>query len=196
MAKYTYSRSYTTSSPGRPYTPPYSVYSTALMSLSTCEMSSDSTSGCTSCGSGSHSPRLPSVPRCMHYNPIIGVTSMMQARCPPTAPPASSGSHSPCLLCVSVCALQPHQCHFHDTGETSSDSTFGHTSCGSGYRLPRLSSVPRCVRYNPISVISMTQARRPPTAPPAAPVAALVTACLASSLCLGSCVTTPSASLP
>ncbi|KAH9081786.1 hypothetical protein EDB83DRAFT_2589908 [Lactarius deliciosus] len=71
MAEYTYgSPSYTTSSPGRPYTPPHSVYPAALMSLSAGEMSSDSTSGRTSRGSGSHSPNLASVPRSVRYNPI------------------------------------------------------------------------------------------------------------------------------
>ncbi|KAF8273019.1 hypothetical protein EI94DRAFT_1795715 [Lactarius quietus] len=70
MAEYTYSSSYTTSSPGRPYTPPQSVYPAALMSLSAGEMSSDSTSGRTSRGSGSHSPSLASVPRSVRYNPI------------------------------------------------------------------------------------------------------------------------------
>src|SRR6266404_4269791 len=70
MAEYTYGSSYTTSSPGRPYTPPHSVYPAALMSLSAGEMSSDSTSGRTSRGSGSHSPNLSSVPRSVRYNPI------------------------------------------------------------------------------------------------------------------------------
>ena len=71
MAEYTYgSPSYTTSSPGRPYTPPHGVYPAALMSLSAGEMSSDSTSGRTSRGSGSHSPNLASVPRSVRYNPI------------------------------------------------------------------------------------------------------------------------------
>ena len=60
MAEYTYgSPSYTTSSPSRPYTPPHSVYSAALMSLSAGEMSSDGTSGRTSRGSGSHSLTSP-----------------------------------------------------------------------------------------------------------------------------------------
>ena len=70
MAEYTYGSSYTTSSPGRPYTPPHGVYPAALMSLSAGEMSSDSTSGRTSRGSGSHSPNLSSVPRSVRYNPI------------------------------------------------------------------------------------------------------------------------------
>jgi hypothetical protein len=70
MAEYTYSSSYTTSSPGRPYTPPHSVFPAALMSLSAGEMSSDSTSGRTSRGSGLHSPNLSSVPRSVRYNPI------------------------------------------------------------------------------------------------------------------------------
>jgi hypothetical protein len=70
MAEYTYSSSYTTSSPGRPYTPPHSVFLAALMSLSAGEMSSDSTSGRTSRGSGLHSPNLSSVPRSVRYNPI------------------------------------------------------------------------------------------------------------------------------
>jgi len=79
MAEYTYgSPSYTTSSPGRPYTPPHSVYPAALMSLSAGEMSSDSTSGRTSRGSGSHSPNLASVPRSVRYNPI-SVTSVARA---------------------------------------------------------------------------------------------------------------------
>jgi hypothetical protein len=70
MAEYTYGSSYTTSSPGRPYSPPHGVYPAALMSLSAGEMSSDSTSGRTSRGSGSHSPNLSSVPRSVRYNPI------------------------------------------------------------------------------------------------------------------------------
>jgi hypothetical protein len=70
MAEYTYGSSYATGSPGRPYTPPHSVYPAALMSLSAGEMSSDSTSGRTSRGSGSHSPNLSSVPRSVRYNPI------------------------------------------------------------------------------------------------------------------------------
>ena len=71
MAEYTYSSSYTTGSPGRPYTPPHSVYPAALMSLSAGEISSDSgASGRTSRGSGSHSPNLSSVPRSVRYNPI------------------------------------------------------------------------------------------------------------------------------
>ena len=70
MAEYTYGSTYTTGSPGRPFTPPHSVYPAALMSLSAGEMSSDSTSGRTSRGSGSHSPNLSSVPRSVRYNPI------------------------------------------------------------------------------------------------------------------------------
>ena len=71
MAEHTYGRpSYMTSSPGRPYTPPHGVYPAALMSLSAGEMSSDSASGRTSRGSGSHSPNLASVPRSVRYNPI------------------------------------------------------------------------------------------------------------------------------
>jgi len=70
IAEYTYGSSYTTGSPGRPYTPPHSVYPAALMSLSAGEMSSDSASGRTSRGSGSHSPNLSSVPRSVRYNPI------------------------------------------------------------------------------------------------------------------------------
>jgi len=72
MAEYTYGSSYTTGSPGRAYTPPpHGVYPAALMSLSAGEMSSDSTSGRTSRGSGSHSPNLSSVPRSVRYNPIV-----------------------------------------------------------------------------------------------------------------------------
>jgi hypothetical protein len=78
MAEYTYGSSYTTSSPGRPYSPPNSVYPAALMSLSAGEMSSDSTSGRTSRGSGSHSPNLSSVPRSVRYNPI-SVSSVARA---------------------------------------------------------------------------------------------------------------------
>ena len=70
MAEYTYSSSYTTGSSGRPFTLSHSVYPAALMSLSAGEMSSDSTSGRTSRGSGSHSPNLSSVPRSVRYNPI------------------------------------------------------------------------------------------------------------------------------
>jgi hypothetical protein len=40
-------------------------------------------------------------------------------------------------------------------GELSSDSTSGRTSRGSGSHSPNLSSVPRSVRYNPISVSSV-----------------------------------------
>ena len=65
-----YSSSYMTGSPSRPFTPPHSVYPAALMSLSAGEISSDSTSGRTSRGSGSHSPNLSSVPRSVRYNPI------------------------------------------------------------------------------------------------------------------------------
>ena len=45
-------------SPDHPYTHPHSVYPAALISLSTCEMSSDSTFGHTSCSSGSLSSNL------------------------------------------------------------------------------------------------------------------------------------------
>ena len=91
----TYGSSYTTSSPGRPYTPPHSIYPAALMSLSTGEMSSDSTSGhtsCgsgshlpnlssghTSCGSGSHLPNLSSGPHSVRYNPIV--SSVARSTC-------------------------------------------------------------------------------------------------------------------
>ena len=43
-------------------------------------------------------------------------------------------------------------------GEMSSDSTSGRTSRGS--HSPNLSSVPRSVRYNPISVSSVTRPGR------------------------------------
>jgi len=75
----TYGSSYTTSSPGRPYTPPHGIYPAALMSLSTGEMSSDSTSGHTSCGSGSHLPNLSSGPHSVRYNPIV--SSMARSTC-------------------------------------------------------------------------------------------------------------------
>ena len=47
-------------------------------------------------------------------------------------------------------------------GEMSSDSTSGRTSrgSGSGSHSPNLSSVPRSVRYNPISVSSVTRPGR------------------------------------
>jgi hypothetical protein len=64
--------------PRRPYTPPHSVYPAALMSLSAGEMSSDSTSGRTSRGSGSHSPNLSSVPHSVRYNPI-SVSSVVRS---------------------------------------------------------------------------------------------------------------------
>lgn len=70
MDDYTYGSAYTTGSPGRAFTPPHGVYPAALMSLSAGEMSSDSTSGSTSRGSGSHSHNLSSVPRSVRYNPI------------------------------------------------------------------------------------------------------------------------------
>jgi hypothetical protein len=70
MAEYTYGSFCTTGSHGRPFPPPYSVYPDALMSLSAGEMSSDSTSGRTSRGSGSHSPNLSSVPRSVCYKPV------------------------------------------------------------------------------------------------------------------------------
>jgi len=63
MAEYTYDSSYTTGSSDRPFTFPHNVYPAALMFLSAGEMSSDGTSGRTSCDSGSHSPNLSSVPR-------------------------------------------------------------------------------------------------------------------------------------
>jgi hypothetical protein len=69
MAEYTYGRSYTTGSPGRPFAPPHSVYPAALMSLCA---GTDSTSGHTSRGSGSHLPNLSSVPCSVCYNPIHG----------------------------------------------------------------------------------------------------------------------------
>jgi hypothetical protein len=64
--------------PRHPYTPPHSVYPAALMSLSAGEMSSDSTSGRTSHGSGSHSPNLSSVPHSVRYNPI-SVSSVVRS---------------------------------------------------------------------------------------------------------------------
>ena len=57
-------------SPGRPYTPPHSVYTAALIFLSTGEMSSDSAFGHTSGRSGSLSPNLYSGPRSVRYNAI------------------------------------------------------------------------------------------------------------------------------
>ncbi|KAI0280996.1 hypothetical protein BGY98DRAFT_270049 [Russula aff. rugulosa BPL654] len=47
------------------------IVSTPLMSLSAGKMTSDSTSGCTSRASGSHSPNLSSVPHSVRYNPIV-----------------------------------------------------------------------------------------------------------------------------
>jgi hypothetical protein len=102
-------------------------------------MSSDSTSDGTSHGSGSISPHLTSVCALQPHQYHFSITSMMKARCPPAASPAAP-----------VAALVP-------TRLTSPLS--GRTSCGSGSHLPHLSSVPRCVRYNPISVTSMMQAR-------------------------------------
>jgi hypothetical protein len=73
MAGYSDGSSYTTSSPGRPYTPPHSVYPAPLMSLCAGEMSSCSGSARTSRGSrgsDSHSSNLSSTPRSVRYNPI------------------------------------------------------------------------------------------------------------------------------
>ena len=42
----------------------------------------------------------------------------------------------------------------------SSDSTSGRTSRGSGSHSPNLASVPRSVRYNPISVASVARSGR------------------------------------
>jgi hypothetical protein len=45
-------------------------------------------------------------------------------------------------------------------GEMSFDSTSSRTSRGSGLHSPNLSSVPRSVRYNPISVAAVTRPGR------------------------------------
>jgi len=122
------------------------------------ETSSDSTSGHTSRGSGSHSPHLSSVPRCVRYNPI-SVTSIMQARIRKMSSDGTSDgtSHGSCLTpgLSSVRALQPRQHHFHDAGKMSSSNVSSCTSRGSGSHSPRLASVPQSVRYNTISIASM-----------------------------------------
>jgi hypothetical protein len=56
--------------PALPVVPTLIPTLAALMSLSADEMSSDSTSGRTSRGSGSHSPNLSPVPLSVRYNPI------------------------------------------------------------------------------------------------------------------------------
>jgi hypothetical protein len=73
LSDYSYSSSYTTASPVRPFTPTDTGISPpTLYSLSAGEMSSDGMqSGRLSRGSGSHSPPFPaSVPRSHRYNPI------------------------------------------------------------------------------------------------------------------------------
>ena len=73
LSDYSYSSSYTTASPARPFTPPDAGISPpTLYPLSAGEMSSDGMqSGRLSRGSGSHSPSFPaSVPRSHRYNPI------------------------------------------------------------------------------------------------------------------------------
>ena len=65
MTEYTYSSSYTTSSPGRLYTPPHSVHPAALMSSSACEMSSDSASDRTSRGLAALVPTRLASPPCL-----------------------------------------------------------------------------------------------------------------------------------
>ena len=78
IGEYSYSSSYTTASPGRPYTPPDNgVSPPAVYNLSAGELSSDSlTSGRRSRGSGTHSPAsvnsvpYATVPRSHRFNPI------------------------------------------------------------------------------------------------------------------------------
>jgi hypothetical protein len=73
LSDYSYSSSYTTASPARPFTPADTGISPpTLYNLSAGEMSSDGMqSGRLSRGSGSHSPPFPaSVPRSHRYNPL------------------------------------------------------------------------------------------------------------------------------
>lgn len=78
IGEYSYSSSYTTASPGRPYTPPENgVSPPAVYNLSAGELSSDGlASGRRSRGSGTHSPApvnsvlYASVPRSHRFNPI------------------------------------------------------------------------------------------------------------------------------
>lgn len=74
LSDYSYSSSYTTASPARPFSPSDNIgISPPSLSynLSAGEMSSDGLqSGRISRGSGSHSPSLASIPRSHRYNPI------------------------------------------------------------------------------------------------------------------------------
>ncbi|KAF7971261.1 hypothetical protein HWV62_21596 [Athelia sp. TMB] len=82
LSDYSYSSSYTTASPARPFTPPDAGISPpTLYPLSAGEMSSDGMqSGRLSRGSGSHSPSFPaSVPRSHRYNPIAAPATRSKA---------------------------------------------------------------------------------------------------------------------
>jgi len=75
LSDYSYSSSYTTASPARPYTPTDNNIGISPPSLSYNlsggELSSDGLpSGRISRGSGSHSPSLASIPRSHRYNPV------------------------------------------------------------------------------------------------------------------------------
>lgn len=82
LSDYSYSSSYTTASPIRPFTPTDTGISPpTLYSLSAGEMSSDGMqSGRLSRGSGSHSPPFPaSVPRSHRFNPIAAPATRPKA---------------------------------------------------------------------------------------------------------------------
>ena len=82
LSDYSYSSSYTTASPIRPFTPTDNGISPpTLYSLSAGEMSSDGLqSGRLSRGSGSHSPPFPaSVPRSHRFNPIAAPPTRAKA---------------------------------------------------------------------------------------------------------------------
>jgi len=82
LSDYSYSSSYTTASPARPFTPTDTGISPpTLYNLSAGEMSSDGMqSGRLSRGSGSHSPPFPaSVPRSHRYNPIAAPVTRPKA---------------------------------------------------------------------------------------------------------------------
>ena len=90
MSEYTYGPSATsfgTPSPGRPYTPPGSIYPGALSTLSAGELSSDSVASSRSRrGSGAVSPppvpagSLAAVPRSHRFNPLASIPTRTSAR--------------------------------------------------------------------------------------------------------------------
>jgi hypothetical protein len=82
-----------------------SIVSAPLMSLSAGKMTSDSTSGCTSRASGSHSPNLSSVPHSVRYNPI-SMSSVARSGRERSHSFLTPSSFDPCRRCA-LCHPHP-----------------------------------------------------------------------------------------